>query len=71
MSEPMESVKMRDHLARVHGIIIEDQKKRKFRAALAPLSSNKTSRSSESGHMKKYRRASFAIGLDENEGRLQ
>jgi hypothetical protein len=68
MSEPMESVKMRDHLARVHGIIIEDQKKRKFRAALAPLSPNKASRSSESGHMKKYRRALFDTALGENEG---
>jgi hypothetical protein len=64
----MESVKMRDHLARVHGIIIEEQKKRKCRAALAPLSPNKASRSSGSSHMKKYRSGLFATGLCENDG---
>jgi hypothetical protein len=62
----MESMQMRDHLARVHGIIIEEQKKRKIRAVLAPMSPNKVLRTSKSGNVKEFENELF--DTRENEG---
>jgi hypothetical protein len=68
MSEPMESAQMRDHLARVHGIIIKEQKKRKTREVLAPLSPNKASRTSKNSNVKKYKVELSHTGQCENKG---
>jgi hypothetical protein len=68
MSEPMESAQMRDHLARVHGIIIKEQKKRMTREVLAPLSPNKASRTSKNSNVKKYKVELSHTGQCENKG---